>query len=128
MFAKGSKLYSMLTGACPKCHKDNMYINKNPYIITQLMKMHDHCRKCGFKYMIEPNFFFGAMFISYALAVITGIGTFLIAHFFFGAGLSAAFISICVALIILMPVIIRLSRNIYINLFVNYDKNAGKSK
>ena len=26
MFGKGKKIYSILTGACPKCHKENMYV------------------------------------------------------------------------------------------------------
>jgi uncharacterized protein (DUF983 family) len=126
MFAKGTKIYSILTGTCPKCQDDHMYMNKNPYVISELMKMHEHCRNCGFKYKLEPNFFFGAMFVSYAVAVLIGIATFLVAHFIFRSGLINAFIAIFVALIALMPVITRVSRNIYINLFVNYDKNAGK--
>jgi hypothetical protein len=36
--------------------------------------------------------------------------------------------AIFISLILLMPVITRLSRNIYINIFVNYDKNAGRIK
>jgi uncharacterized protein (DUF983 family) len=126
MFAKATKIYSILTGTCPKCQEDHMYMNQNPYVISELMKMHEHCRNCGFKYKLEPNFFFGAMFVSYAVAVLIGIATFLVAHFIFRSGLINAFIAIFVALIALMPVITRVSRNIYINLFVNYDKNAGK--
>ena len=31
--------------------------------------MNDTCGNCGHKYEIEPGFFFGAMFVSYALIV-----------------------------------------------------------
>lgn len=125
MFSKGTKLYSMLTGVCPKCHQDHMYVNANPYVIADTMKMHDHCQNCGFRYKVEPNFFFGAMYVSYGVAVLAGVVTFLVATFAFGAGLINAFIAIFVCLLLLMPVITRISRNIYINIFVDYDPNAG---
>ena len=128
MFSKGTKIYSMLTGKCPRCHEENMYVNNNPYILNQTMKMHDHCSNCGFKYELEPNFFFGAMFISYALAVMAGILIFLVAHFIVACRLRDTFIAICTGLILLMPITIRHSRNIYINIFVSYDKNAGSKQ
>lgn len=128
MFSKGTKLYSIATGKCPKCHKDQMYINTNPYAISETMKMHDHCRNCGFKYKVEPNFFFGAMYVSYGLAVLVGILIFLASHYIFNTGLINAFIAIFIGLILLMPPITRYSRNIYINMFVNYNENGGKLK
>lgn len=128
MFSKGSKIYSMITGKCPKCHVDKMYVNSNPYIITETMKMHEHCRNCGFKYKLEPNFFFGAMYVSYGLAVLSGIAIFLISHFIFNSSLLISFAAILLGLIILMPIITRLSRNIYINLFVSYNSTAGHLK
>lgn len=126
MFSKGSKIYSMATGKCPKCHEDQMYVNTNPYVISETMKMHDHCRNCGFKYKIEPNFFFGAMYVSYGLSVMVGVLIFLISHFMVAIGLISSFIAIFSGLIVLMPVITRFSRNIYINMFFNYNAKAGK--
>ncbi len=126
MFSKGSKIYSMATGKCPKCHEDQMYVNTNPYVISETMKMHDHCRNCGIKYKIEPNFFFGAMYVSYGLSVMVGVLIFLISHFMVAIGLINSFIAIFSGLIVLMPVITRFSRNIYINMFFNYNAKAGK--
>jgi hypothetical protein len=37
-----------------------------------------------------------------------------------------AFISIVVVMVVLGPIIMRLSRNIWINLFMSYDKNMVK--
>lgn len=99
-----------------------MYVNTNPYVLTETMKMHEHCSHCGLKYKIEPNFFFGAMYVSYALAVLMAIIVFLISVWVIGTGLKTAFIVILVSLFILMPWITRISRNIYINLFVHYRK------
>ncbi len=123
MLKKGSKVYSILTGTCPKCQNESMYLNKNPYVISQTMKMHDTCSHCGTRYKIEPNFFFGAMYVSYGLAVGIGMLAFAICFLLFKMTVGESFISILVILILLMPLITRLSRNIYINMFMSYDKS-----
>jgi len=123
MLKKGSKLYSILTGSCPHCHQESMYVDGNPYHLKELYHMHERCSHCQTQYQIEPSFFYGAMYVSYALTVGIGITTFIIAHLMFGLGLVGAFISIIAALILLMPVTARLARNIYINFFVHYNPN-----
>ena len=104
-----------------------MYINKNPYELSETMKMHEHCGNCGLKYKIEPNFFFGAMYVSYALAVLVSIIIFLISAWVVGTGIRNAFIIILVSLFLLMPWITRISRNIYINLFIHYQKPGSRN-
>ncbi|SRR5690606_21861707 len=126
MFKKGSKLYSILTGSCPKCHQESMYRNQNPYILGQIFKMHDHCSNCGLKYKIEPSFFYGAMYVSYALGVAFAVAAFIISFLFLGSSLMTSFLAIVGTLVVFMPVIIRLSRNIWINFFVKFDKNTTK--
>ncbi len=123
---KGTKLYSMLTGTCPVCHEESMYKESNPYKIGRLFDMHERCSNCGTKYKIEPSFFYGAMYVSYAVGIAFAVAAFIISFFFFGSGRTTSFIAIVATLIVFMPVIIRLSRNIWINFFFNYDKNAGK--
>jgi ABC-type long-subunit fatty acid transport system fused permease/ATPase subunit len=44
----------------------------------------------------------------------------------FKSSLTTAFIAIIGTLVVFMPIIMRLSRNIWINLFMNYDKNLAK--
>jgi hypothetical protein len=74
------------------------------------------------KYMIEPSFFYGAMYVSYAFSVAFGVAFFIISNVFLGTSLVTSFIVIIIGLILLMPFIARLSRNAYINMFVSYDK------
>jgi len=64
MIRKGMKLYSILFGACPKCHKESMYFEKNPYKITTVLKINDHCSHCKTKYRMEPSFFYGNIWIN----------------------------------------------------------------
>lgn len=125
-FLKGHKLYSILTGSCPVCHEESMYKEKNPYKLNRIFEMHERCSNCGTKYKIEPSFFYGAMYVSYAVGVAFAVAAFIIAYFFLGGGLLASFWTIIGTLVLFMPVIMRLSRNIWINFFMNYRKDAGK--
>ncbi|AWX43965.1 hypothetical protein HME9304_00964 [Flagellimonas maritima] len=124
MLKKGNKLYSILTGSCPKCHEESMYINKNPYALTQIFKMHERCSHCGTKYKIEPSFFYGSMYVSYGVGIAFAVAAFVITYLMVGASLVSAFIAIVITMIVFMPVIIRLSRNIWINLFIKYEPQA----
>lgn len=123
-FLKGSKSYSILTGTCPVCQEESMYKDSNPYRMQNIFKMHEKCSNCGTKYKMEPSFFFGAMYVSYALGVAVSVAAFIISFVFLGGGLLTTFFAITVSLIVLMPFIIRLSRNIWINMFLSYDKSA----
>ena len=126
MFKKGSKLNSILKGSCPKCQKESMYSDKNPLHLTKVLKMNDNCSHCGLKYQIEPSFFYGAMYVSYGLNVAVGIAAFIVSFVFFGASIGESFIAIVITLIVLFPFVLRLSRNLYINMFVSYDPKAGQ--
>ncbi|WP_047247327.1 DUF983 domain-containing protein [Maribacter thermophilus] len=125
MLKKGNKLYSILTGSCPKCHQENMYLDKNPYHISKIFDMHERCSHCNTKYKIEPSFFYGAMYVSYAVGVAFAVAAFVISKLFIGASLVNTFIAIVVTLVVFMPIIIRLSRNIWINFFIHYDKDKA---
>lgn len=126
MFKKGTKLYSILTGTCPKCHEESMYTNKNPYNLSEALSMHEKCSNCGTKYKIEPSFFYGSMYVSYGVGIAFAVAAFVIAHFVFKANINMVFVSIIGTLIAFMPIILRLSRNIWINLFIHYDKSFAK--
>ncbi|WP_372944539.1 DUF983 domain-containing protein [Muriicola sp.] len=124
MLKKGDKLYSILTGSCPKCHMESMYENRNPYNLGSLFKMHERCSHCGTKYKMEPSFFYGAMYVSYAVGIAFAVAAFVISFLLLGATLLQTFISIIGTLIVFLPVIIRLSRNIWINFFIHYDREV----
>jgi uncharacterized protein (DUF983 family) len=121
MLKKGSKVNSILTGSCPKCQNENMYVDTNPYHLGKVLKMHENCSHCGLKYQIEPSFFYGAMYVSYAVNVALGVATFIVAKVFIGLDLVQSFAAIIGSLVVLYPIVLRLSRNIYINLFVDYE-------
>lgn len=124
MLKKGSKVYGILTGSCPKCHEESMYLDKNPYHLFKIFKMHERCSHCNTKYKIEPSFFYGAMYVSYGVGIAFAVAAFVVAFLILKASLVSSFIAITGTLIVFMPIIVRLSRNIWINFFIHYDANA----
>jgi uncharacterized protein (DUF983 family) len=127
MLKKGLKINSILTGSCPRCQKESMYLDKNLLHFSKLLQMNEKCGHCGLKYQIEPSFFYGAMYVSYGLNVAIMIIVFLVAFFVFNAKVGATFLSIIGVLVLMFPIVMRLSRNIYINLFVSYDTKFSKN-
>ena len=126
MLKKGTALYSILTGNCPKCQEESMYTYKNPYNLGNTLKINETCSKCNIKYRLEPSFFYGAMYVSYAVGIAFAVAAFVITNLIFQANLKITFIAIVCTLVAFMPIIMRLSRNIWINLFIHYDKSLAK--
>ena len=130
MFKKGTKLYSIFFNKCPRCHEGDFMKEKNIFKLHKAFQMHENCSSCGLKYMMEPSFFYGAMYVNYGLTVGVGIVTFAIATLLFKLSLLESFIPIVVMLILTAPVTIRLSRIVWINIFVKYNpdsKNISKT-
>lgn len=123
---KGSKIYSIFTGTCPRCQGDSIYQTKNPYVLSDVLKINDKCSNCGLRYRLEPSFFYGSMYVSYGVGIAFAVAAFIISYFFFKASLFYSFISIVVTMVVFGPIIMRLSRNIWINMFISYDKKLAK--
>ena len=119
-------MYSILTGNCPRCQEESMYEKSNPYVLSKIFSMNERCSHCGLRYKIEPSFFYGAMYVSYAVGIAFAVAAFVISFLFFGTSLPTTFIAIVGTLVVFMPIIIRLSRNIWINIFVKYDATSAE--
>ena len=126
MCKKGTKLYSILFNKCPKCHEGDFLKERNILKFHKAFDMHEKCTKCGLKYMMEPSFYYGAMYVTYALTVGISIITFAIATLIFNLSMLQSFIPIVLVLILTSPISLRLSRIIWINIFVHYDPKYKK--
>lgn len=127
-FLKGSKLYSILTGTCPVCQEESMYKEPNPYKLSKLFGMHERCSNCHTKYKMEPSFFFGAMYVSYGVGIAFAVPAFVLSYLLLKLSALTTFIIIAITLVVFLPVIVRLSRNIWINFFFSYDETKAKPK
>jgi uncharacterized protein (DUF983 family) len=123
MFKKGTKIYSVVNGKCPSCHEGNFFKHTFTFKPSKVTQLHDNCPKCNLRYMVEPSFYYGAMYVNYGITVALSVITFLIASIIFKAGLLQSFAAIIATILVLTPVNLRLSRIIWINMFVSYHKN-----
>nr|WP_299016429.1 DUF983 domain-containing protein [uncultured Polaribacter sp.] len=123
MFKKGTKIYSILKGKCPQCHEGDFFKHKFTFNPAKITTLHSNCPNCNLKYMMEPSFFYGAMYVNYGITVALSVAVFVIASVFFGLELLHSFLAIVIALIVLAPVNLRLSRILWINMFVGYKKD-----
>lgn len=88
--------------------------------------MPEHCEVCGQKFELETGFYFGTGYVSYALTIIVTIITFTIwaltlgisimdNSIFYWLGTNAGVV------LLLQPILQRLSRSIWIAFFVRYE-------
>lgn len=122
-FLKGTKLYSIISGACPVCQNESMYTERNPFKLKHTLKMKEVCADCKTRYKIEPSFFFGAMYVSYPVGLFFAGVAFVISYWGLGLELIPSYVAIVLVMVLSLPINLRLSRNIWINFFMKYKKN-----
>ncbi|KGL58602.1 hypothetical protein PHEL85_2866 [Polaribacter sp. Hel1_85] len=71
---------------------------------------------------MEPSFFYGAMYVNYGIIVALFVAIFIICKVILDLTIIQSFATIIVASLVLAPVNLRLSRIIWINMFVSYQK------
>ena len=128
MFKKGTKLYSIANAKCPRCHEGDFFEHKITYNPSKITKLHENCPKCDLKYMMEPSFFYGAMYVNYGKTVALSVATFVITMGILSFSLLECFTAIIAVLLVLAPINMRLSRVIWINMFVSYNKSTSKKE
>ena len=79
---KGTKLYSIIKFRCPVCHEGD-FLEGHPYSIKHLGDVRQKCNSCGQPYSKEPGFYFGAMYVAYALGVVLFVAVWLFTYLFF---------------------------------------------
>lgn len=89
--------------------------------------MNERCSHCGLKFMIEPAFFYGAMYVSYAVGVAIATAAFVISYFFLNMNIDYTFGIIILSLVVTFPYVLRISRTIWLNIFVKYNKDIAEN-
>ena len=117
-------IYSTLTNTCPRCHQGKVFEKNNPYNLKYIFKMNRNCPVCKESYFREPGFFFGAMYVSYALMAGWLIIWFLADIFWFRLEAFALAMGITLSMVLVSPAFYHWSRIIWLNFFIRYDRNA----
>jgi uncharacterized protein (DUF983 family) len=113
------RLKDALLFNCPQCGKGKLFPRKG------LFTMHERCSNCDLKYEKEGGFFYGAMYISYALNVAFFIIVLIVFfnvedqvdwRIYMGSYLLITFL--------LTRFIFRLSRSIWLMLNIKYEEKV----
>ena len=118
---------------CPRCRRGKMFKDSNAYrklSLKHIFDMYDNCPECGQKYDMEPGFWYGTSYVSYALTVAISVASFVAWVVLIGVSVKDGDHRIfwwlgsnAVLLIVLQPWLMRISRVLYIRFFVRYDPN-----
>jgi len=116
---------AMLRGQCPRCREGKIFVSARAYRWDKITAMPDACPVCGEDFLREPGFYFGAAYVSYGLTVALWVSVFVALTCFNWWGLMAFsffedvglfLITGIVLLIILLPLIARLSRSMWLHM------------
>lgn len=125
MFKKGTKLYSIFNNKCPYCQEGDFYISKNPFSIKHLGELNKKCDKCGKSYYKEPGFYFGAMYVAYALGCVFFISSWVTFRIIApNTEIFTQVITIGIVAVIISPYFFWLSKIIWANMFMHYKLNS----
>ena len=109
-------LTAMLQAKCPRCRRGDLFATSMYGFKSQ--KMHDTCSHCGFKYEVEPGYFYAAMYVGYAFNVALAVGVGMLTYLITQEELSPwiYITTILTASILLSPMNFRYSRVILLYL------------
>lgn len=120
---KNSKKAAWL-GKCPRCHQGDIF--KYPLTnIRHFAAMNNTCPVCGVTFEPEPGFYFGAMYVSYAISVALLVAIAAVLYVFFNPSDLTYLIAISIGAVLFTPVSFRYSRILFLHWFggIHYDPN-----
>lgn len=115
-----TKLYSIARFKCPHCHDGDFFVS-HPYDLRRAGDVHDACPVCHGDLRIEPGFYYGALYVSYAIGVATMV-TVWVATAALVPGLppKGLVLTILATLITGAPLFYAWSKIIWANMFITY--------
>jgi uncharacterized protein (DUF983 family) len=119
-------LYSVTLNKCPKCHEGKVFTSNSAYNLKTFDKMNAKCSCCGEVFEKEPGYFYGAMYVSYALMVAWLAACWAFDLLFIHSDLKWFLTFVVGTMALLMPITYRVSRLVWLNFFVKFDKEKNK--
>lgn len=120
-------LYSMLGNKCSRCHQGDVFESKNPYNLSKVFKMHKSCSHCHLEYEKEPSFFYGALYVSYAISSGWFMIWYTLQSFVLNWDTLNFALFITGFIIVVAPLTLRWSRLIWLNFFYKYKKEFNRN-
>lgn len=123
MLFKGQKIYSILLLRCPRCHEDP-FLARKVYDFSAFTKVRKECPNCQLNYHIEPRFYYGSMYVAYALGVALMVGIIGLNFMFFPTfDFTLTFGMIILAVLACSPLMNALAKIIWANFFFHYQSD-----
>lgn len=122
---KHSVFYSIFRLKCPNCHQGDLFKTQSPYS-KKFMSMHEHCSHCGLKYEREPSFFYGSMYVAYGYTVAIAVAWLIANYLWLDLTTTGFLIGLGTSLVILSPILFRVSRSTWMNIFISFGKFPHK--
>lgn len=115
-------LWAMLTMKCPSCRRSHVFVNKSIFPLGQMVELKDECEVCGQRMKSEKNNGGG---INYALTMILFMVNVAWYWPIFGLhyddnSIYYYLITSTVVVLLAQPYLMRLSRMIYLYLYVGF--------
>lgn len=117
---------AVIKAKCPKCRKGNLF----PVFVMSYRRLSDInqvCPNCQETLVPEPDFYYGAMYISYAFSVALVVTVMVALNVLFERpALSIYLVSVVAANVLLLPLMLRYSKVLYLYAMgrITYDKSA----
>jgi uncharacterized protein (DUF983 family) len=117
---KGTKLYSILHLKCPYCQEGDFFLSR-PYDLKHAGDLHEKCPVCEGRFSIEPGFYYGSMFVSYAITVAVAVSIW-VAIWVLVPGMAPHWQVTLIGAVILLggPSFYALSKITWANMFMHY--------
>jgi len=121
-------LVAVLTNKCPHCREGYLFKSTNAYNLKHIVDMNEKCPVCNQLTEIEPGFYYGTSYVSYAMGVAFVVAIFVAWYVLIGFSINDNRVFWCMGtaitlLVLLQPVFMRLSRSLWLSWFVKYDAN-----
>jgi uncharacterized protein (DUF983 family) len=118
---KPSLLSTLIQAKCPRCREGNMFPPHTLYT-RQFAAMHPNCPCCGQTFEPEPGFYYGAMYVSFGFSTAIFISVlFVLSLLVDEITITMVLVVVAVVALGLLPVTFRLSRAVWINIFIRYE-------
>ena len=116
-----SYISNVISGCCPNCKKTKVFeTNRNPFLF-RMPKMNQECKVCNYSFHRETGFYFGAMYMSYALTVAEMVAVFVIG-LILGLSFLQMFIGVVIVVLLLSTFNYKMSRLMWLNIFYKKDE------
>jgi len=120
MVNRPSWMSSVVRMSCPRCREGRLYPGRT--YSSRFLATHKKCPCCHQPFLLEPGFFLGAAFFSYAINGIL-LMIFGLALFYSDEQITIGWMVAAIVLVVfgLLPLTLRLSKSLWIHFFVRYE-------